>query len=238
MSVVVWLPSMMSSLIPVTMTSWAVSQLALVNVNSFTDVPLTWASPVSPDDTWMTTFEPGWALRTTVNVSVEPDSETTVEPSEAATVIPATARIVIWLVETVSLSFSLRAAEPKYSRSSSGQAVDVSADGVPLSSFHRSFPSDPHTYVWTASVWVGKLKLSNEVQFLPANCARQKPVFPLLSWLPEVQTWLAHTPASPRDRMWSPTSPPEAVSAEGSMQYQRTATPVLGSIRYSSSCSM
>ena len=172
----------MSSLIPVTTTSWAVSQLALVNVSTRSDVPLTWASPVSPDDTLMTTLEAGWALRTTVNVSVEPASVTVVEPSEAATVIPAVARIVIWLVETVSLSFSLRAAEPKYSRSSSGQAVDVSADGVPFSSFHRSFPSDPHLYVWTTSVWwVGKSKLSNEVQFLPANCARQKPVLPLPS---------------------------------------------------------
>ncbi len=80
---------MMSSSIPVTMTSWGVSQFELVNVNSFTDVPLTWASPVSPDDTWMTTLEPGWVLSTTVNESVEPDSETTVEPSVAATVTPA-----------------------------------------------------------------------------------------------------------------------------------------------------
>ena len=121
--VVSWLPSIAESSSPVTVTGWAVLQSLDVNVRDDGD---TVASPVSPDDTSMTTSELGWALRTTVNESVEPeDSETTVEPPEAATVKPAVARIVIWLAGTASLSTSLRAAEPKYSRSSSGQAVDV-----------------------------------------------------------------------------------------------------------------
>ncbi len=91
-SVVVWLPSMSASLTPVTVTVWGVSQFNDVNVRS---VEGTVASPVSPDDTLMTTFEPGWVLRTTVNESVEPDSETMVEPSEAATVIPAESSSVV-----------------------------------------------------------------------------------------------------------------------------------------------
>jgi hypothetical protein len=70
-------------------------QLELVNVSTRSDVPLTWASPVSPDDTLMTTFEPGWVLRTTVNVSVEPVSETMVEPSVATTVTPAVSSSVV-----------------------------------------------------------------------------------------------------------------------------------------------
>ena len=67
-------------------------QFELVNVRS---VEGTVASPVSPDDTLMTTSESGWVLSTTVNESVEPDSETTVEPSEAATVTPAESSSVV-----------------------------------------------------------------------------------------------------------------------------------------------
>ena len=88
----VWSPSMMSSSIPVTMTSWAMFQLELVNVNN---VGKTVASPVSPDVTLMLTSVPGWVLRITVNVSVEPDSETTVEPSETTTVTPAESSSVV-----------------------------------------------------------------------------------------------------------------------------------------------
>ena len=84
----VWSPSMSASLTPVTVTVWGVSQFNDVNVRS---VEGTVASPVSLDDTLMTTSDDGWALSTTVNVSVVSDSETTVEPPEAATVIPAVA---------------------------------------------------------------------------------------------------------------------------------------------------
>jgi hypothetical protein len=77
---------MSASLTPVTVTVWASSQLKLVNVSS---VGATVASPVSPDDTLMTTSELGWVLRTTVNVSVEPASVTVVSPPSAATVTPA-----------------------------------------------------------------------------------------------------------------------------------------------------
>jgi len=102
-SVVFWLPSVAESSTPVTVTVWAVSQLELVNVSA---AGATVASPVSPDDTFMTTSLVGWALSTTVNVSVVTDSETTVEPPEAATVTPAVARIVIWLAGTAAISTS------------------------------------------------------------------------------------------------------------------------------------
>ncbi|GIT76915.1 MAG: hypothetical protein Ct9H300mP31_14460 [Acidimicrobiaceae bacterium] len=69
-----------------TVTVWGVSQFDDVNVRF---VEGTVASPVSPDDTLMTTSEPGWVLRTTVNVSVPPASVTVVPPPEAATVTPA-----------------------------------------------------------------------------------------------------------------------------------------------------
>ena len=47
------------------------------------------ASSVSPEDTSITTFEDGWASKTTVNVSVVPVSETEVPPPDSATVKPA-----------------------------------------------------------------------------------------------------------------------------------------------------
>ena len=47
------------------------------------------ASPVSPLLTRITTFEAGAASKTTVNVSVVPDSATDVEPPDSVTVNPA-----------------------------------------------------------------------------------------------------------------------------------------------------
>ncbi|MCP4848931.1 MAG: hypothetical protein GY899_13405, partial [Verrucomicrobiaceae bacterium] len=84
-SVVVWSPSMSASSMPVTVTVWAVSQFDAVNVRDAVD---TVASPVSPEETSNTTSDVGWALRTTVNVSVVPVSETVVAPPDAATVKP------------------------------------------------------------------------------------------------------------------------------------------------------
>ena len=80
-----WSPSLIVSSTPVTVTVWAVSQFDVVNVSDATD---TVASPVSPEETSNTTSDVGWALRTTVNVSVDPASETVVEPPDAATVKP------------------------------------------------------------------------------------------------------------------------------------------------------
>jgi hypothetical protein len=91
-SVVVWLPSVVVSSIPVTVTVCGVSQFDVVNVNA---VGATVASPVSPDDVLMTTSDDGWALSTTVNVSVEPASVTVVSPPEAATVTPAESSSVV-----------------------------------------------------------------------------------------------------------------------------------------------
>jgi hypothetical protein len=91
-TVAVWSPSTMPSVIPVTTTSWAVSQLAAVNVSCAGD---TVASPVSEDVDETTTSEVGWVLRTTVNVSVEPASVTVVSPPEAATVTPAESSSVV-----------------------------------------------------------------------------------------------------------------------------------------------
>ena len=65
-------PSMMLSSTPVTVTVCGVFQLAFVKVNGVFTV----ASPVSLEVTVRATFDAGWAVRTTVNVSVVPDSET------------------------------------------------------------------------------------------------------------------------------------------------------------------
>ena len=77
---------MSSSLTPVTVTVCGVSQFNVVNVRF---VEPTVASPVSPDDVLITTSDDGWVLSTTVNVSVDPDSDTDVSPPDAATVTPA-----------------------------------------------------------------------------------------------------------------------------------------------------
>ena len=83
--VVDWSPSLAVSSTPVTVTAWVVSQLDVVNVSDEVD---TVASPVSALETLNTTSDVGWALRTTVNVSVDPASATVVEPPDAATVKP------------------------------------------------------------------------------------------------------------------------------------------------------
>ena len=61
------------------------SQLAAVKVSGLFTV----ASPVSLDVTVKTTFEVGCASRTTVKVSVVPDSSTLVDPPDSVTVNPA-----------------------------------------------------------------------------------------------------------------------------------------------------
>ena len=70
---------------PVTVTVWAVAQLALVNVKL---AGATVASPVSDDSTDRTTSDGGWVSNTTPNVSVDSLSLTEVEPSDSVTVIP------------------------------------------------------------------------------------------------------------------------------------------------------
>ena len=69
-------PSMMLSSTPVTVTVCAVFQLALVKVNRL----VTEDSPVSLEVIESTTFDAGWAFKTMVKVSVEPDSLTLVDP--------------------------------------------------------------------------------------------------------------------------------------------------------------
>ena len=77
-------PSTRSSSAPVTVTVWAVSQFADVKVSE----EVTVASPVSPEIRERITFVSGWALSTTVNVSVPPASVTPVDPSVSAIVNP------------------------------------------------------------------------------------------------------------------------------------------------------
>ena len=84
-------PSIMLSSAPVTVTVCGVSQFAGVKVNEL----LTVASPVSSDVMVRTTSEVGWASRTTVNVSVVPDSSTSVAPSSSTIVKPATSSSVV-----------------------------------------------------------------------------------------------------------------------------------------------
>ena len=88
-TVAVWSPSTMPSVTPVTTTSWAVSQLAAVNVSCAGD---TVASPVSEDVAETTTSEVGWVLRTTVIVVVPPSAVllargTTPMPAESLSVV-------------------------------------------------------------------------------------------------------------------------------------------------------
>ena len=80
------IPSIMLSSTPVTLTVWGVSQSATVKVRLAGTV----ASPVSSDVIVRTTSEVGSASRTTVNVSVLPDSSTSVDPSVSSIVNPAT----------------------------------------------------------------------------------------------------------------------------------------------------
>ena len=70
-------PSTNPSSTPVTVTVCGVSQFAEVKVSGLLRV----ASPVSSDVIVRTTSEVGSASRTTVNLSVLPDSSTSVAPS-------------------------------------------------------------------------------------------------------------------------------------------------------------
>ena len=79
-------PSMMLSSTPVTVTVCGVSQSAAVKVTLAGTV----TSPVSSDVIVRTTSEVGSASRTTVNISVLPDSSTSVDPSVSSIVNPAT----------------------------------------------------------------------------------------------------------------------------------------------------
>ena len=74
-----------------TVTVCAVSQFDDVKVSGL----LLEASPVSELVMATTTSLSGCALRTTVNVSVVPDSSTPVDPSVSATVNPATSSSVV-----------------------------------------------------------------------------------------------------------------------------------------------
>ena len=83
---VTWLPSSFRSSTPVTVTSCGVSQLPLLNWSS---VSLTVISPVSPFDRSRRTTPAGWAVSTTVKVSLLPASVTEVPPSDSTIVNPA-----------------------------------------------------------------------------------------------------------------------------------------------------
>ena len=85
-------PSTSGSSTPVTVTVWASSQFDEVNVNSVDD---TVTSPVSADETEMTTSETGWVVNSTVNVSVVSVSSTTVDPSLWETDTPGESSSVV-----------------------------------------------------------------------------------------------------------------------------------------------
>ena len=61
---------------------------------------VTVASPVSPEANCKTTFSVGCAFRTTVKVSVVPDSSTLVDPPDSVIVKPACSSSVV-VTETV-----------------------------------------------------------------------------------------------------------------------------------------
>ena len=84
-------PSTRSSSTPVTVTVCAVSQLTGVKVTLAGTV----ASPVSSDVIVRTTSVAGSASRTTVNVSVVPDSSTSIDPSSSSIVNPAISSSVV-----------------------------------------------------------------------------------------------------------------------------------------------
>ena len=83
----VWDPSTKSSLAPVSVTVFAISQSAAVNVRVAGDAV---TSPVSDEVTEITTSDEGSAFRTTEILSVVPVSSTSVAPSVSAMVNPAT----------------------------------------------------------------------------------------------------------------------------------------------------
>ena len=85
-----------------TVTVRGVSQLELVNVNVDGE---TVTSPVSADETEITTFKIGWVVNSTVNVSVAPVSSTAVDPSLWDTETPGESSSVVvtsttWLATT------------------------------------------------------------------------------------------------------------------------------------------
>ena len=82
---------------PVTVIVCGVSQSLVVNV---IDPGVRVASVSSADVMESTTSSVGWASRTTVNVSVVPDSSTPVEPSDSTMVKPATSSSEV-VAETV-----------------------------------------------------------------------------------------------------------------------------------------
>ena len=83
--------------------------MPVVNVNVDAD---TVASPVSPDETLITTLEDGSAVSTTVNVSVVPDSFTAVDPDDSVTVKPA------WGSSSTVVAVTVWSATPSYATSS------------------------------------------------------------------------------------------------------------------------
>ena len=78
---------MSESSIPVTVTVCGVSQLFVVKVKIALFVTV--ISPVAADEVLTKTFVKGRAFRTTVNVSVVPDSLTSVAPPDSTIVKPA-----------------------------------------------------------------------------------------------------------------------------------------------------
>ena len=88
----VWDPSTRSSLAPVSVTVFAISQSAAVNVRVAGEAV---ASPVSYEVTEITTSDAGSAFRTTEIVSVVPVSSTSVAPRVSVMVNPAASSSVV-----------------------------------------------------------------------------------------------------------------------------------------------
>ncbi len=87
-----WDPSTRSSLAPVSVTVFAISQSAAVNVRVAGEAV---TSPVSDEVTEITTSDEGSAFRTTEIVSVVPVSSTSVAPRVSVTVNPAASSSVV-----------------------------------------------------------------------------------------------------------------------------------------------
>ena len=101
---------MMLSFTPVTVTVCGVSQFAEVKVKGLFTV----ASPISEEVIAITTSLVGCASRTTVKVSVVPDSSTPVDPLVSVTVKPA-------------ISLSVVVADTVWSTTSSNSSVVLSS---------------------------------------------------------------------------------------------------------------
>ena len=100
-------PSMRLSSTPVTVTVCGVSQLALVKVRALVTV----ASPVSLEVISKTTSDVGRPDRTTVNVSLVPDSATVVDPPLSVIVNPAESSSVVVVLTVWSLTESKASSE-------------------------------------------------------------------------------------------------------------------------------